>query len=442
MATIKFILQSKNENAPIYIRFSISAKESFKRKTRETVNPENWNPKKGFPKNIISGTERFISNLENLKHKLSKLETFVLKEYQSRTDMDIINGIWLDETINAFYNDGRRIVQLDYLDNYLEYYLNDVLPFRKNRGKEITESTVKKQKTIIRKVQDFLKSQNKRLKVSDYDVAVSNKFEKYLEKQGIAKGTIGRYIKYPKTIISHAKTIDIEVNKNLSEIKGYTTETPTIYITEKELQEIAKITFLNTLHETTKDWLIIGFYTGQRVSDLLQMNAKQLIILDGDLFINLSQKKTKHPILIPVHNEVKKILDKRNGQFPSVFSDNPESAKTIFNNHLRAITKQANINRLDFGKKWNNETKRFDYGQYPLYEIISSHVCRRSFATHNYAKMPTPIIMSVTGHKTEKEFLNYIGKDFNDLSKQMLTYWKQEKENTDVEPQQSTKTAN
>ena len=96
MATIKFILQSKNENAPIYIRFSISAKESFKRKTRETVNPENWNPKKGFPKNIISGTERFISNLENLKHKLSKLETFVLKEYQSRTDMDIINGIWLD----------------------------------------------------------------------------------------------------------------------------------------------------------------------------------------------------------------------------------------------------------------------------------------------------------------------------------------------------------
>ena len=92
------------------------------------------------------------------------------------------------------------------------------------------------------------------------------------------------------------------------------------------------------------------------------------------------------------------------------------------------------------GKKWNEETKRFDYGNYPLYEIISSHVCRRSFATHNYAKIPTPIIMAVTGHKTEKEFLNYIGKDYNDLSREMLTYWKKEKET--AEPQQKNKTAN
>ena len=100
-------------------------------------------------------------------------------------------------------------------------------------------------------------------------------------------------------------------------------------------------------------------------------------------------------------------------------------------NMLEAITKT---------KKWNEETKRFDYGNYPLYEIISSHVCRRSFATHNYAKIPTPIIMAVTGHKTEKEILNYIGKDYNDLSREMLTYWKKEKET--AEPQQKNKTAN
>jgi integrase len=172
------------------------------------------------------------------------------------------------------------------------------------------------------------------------------------------------------------------------------------------------------------------------------MNKKQLITLEGNLFVNLSQKKTKTPVLIPLHDEVKKILDKRNGEFPPKFSDNLESAKTLFNNNLRVIAKQSDLNRLDYGKKWNNETKRFDYGKYPLYEIISSHVCRRSFATHNYAKIPTPIIMAITGHKTEKEFLNYIGKDFNDLSKQMLEYWKQQKETETIKPQQNTKTAN
>jgi hypothetical protein len=50
--------------------------------------------------------------------------------------------------------------------------------------------------------------------------------------------------------------------------------------------------------------------------------------------------------------------------------------------------------------------------------------------------------MAITGHKTEKEFLNYIGKDFNDLSKQMLEYWKEQKEKQDTGTIQNTKTAN
>lgn len=427
MATIKFILQSAQSNAPIYLRFSIGRGNDYKRKTRETINTEIWDAKKGKPKNILSGTAKTLKELETLKQKLSAIESFILDEYKNRNETEIINGIWLDEIITAFYTGGRKLQQLDYLDNYLEYFSSDILPFRKCRGKQIAQSTITKQKSIIRTILDFLQSKNKRFKVSDYDVKLSNEFEIYLANKGVSKNTIGRYVKYPKTIISHAKTLDIKVNNNLSEIKGYTTKTPTIYITETELQDIQKITFLNTNLETAKDWLAIGFYTGQRASDLLQMNKKQITNIDGDLYLNLSQKKTNNDVLIPLKDEVLEILEKRNGNFPDNFSSNIESAKTIFNKHLRTITKQANIDRLEFGKKYDDTTKRYVYGNYPLYDIISSHVCRRSFATHNYIEVPTPIIMSITGHKTEKEFLNYIGKDFNDLSKQMLGYWKKQK---------------
>ena len=48
--------------------------------------------------------------------------------------------------------------------------------------------------------------------------------------------------------------------------------------------------------------------------------------------------------------------------------------------------------------------------------------------------------MAVTGHKTEKEFLNYIGKDFNDQSKKILQYWNTAK--TAPEQLEQTKTAN
>ena len=440
MATIKFSIQSKNTNAPIYARLSISANQYAKRKTSETINPEYWNPKTGSPKKIKSAPEDILINIEDLKQRLSEIETFILEQYRKRDETEIINGIWLEEILNAYYNGGRKIVQLDYLDNYLEYYKTDVLPFRTNRGKRIADATTKKQITIINKINEFAKAGNRRLKVSDWDVSVSNKFEQFLDSQGIAKGTIGRYIKYPKTIINHAKTLNIEVSKNIDEIKGYTTETPTIFLTEKELQAIQKITFLEPQLETAKDWLVIGFYTGQRASDLLQMNPKMFTNIDGNTFINLHQQKTKNGVLIPMHDEVKKIIEKRNGQFPPIFSANIESAKTIFNNHLRTIAKKANITRLDFGKKYDETTKRFIYGQYPLCEIISSHVCRRSFATHNYIKVPTPIIMAVTGHKTEKEFLNYIGKDFNDQSKEILQYWNSAK--TTPEPETQTKTAN
>ena len=442
MATIKFILHSKKENAPIYCYLSLGRGKFYQRKTRETINPDFWNTKTGKPKKIEVATKSQIQNIADVNKILPEIESFIFEQYRKRDETEIIDGNWLNEIITAYYTGGRRLQQLDFLDNYLEYYKTDVLPFVKTRGKKITDATTKKQTILLNKVLDFCKQQNRRLKVSDWDVTISNKFEQFLEKQGLAKGTIGRYVKYPKTFINHAKSLNIEISKNLDQIKGYTAETPTIFISEKELQEIQKLTFLEPQLETSKDWLVVGFYTGQRASDLFSMTPKMFLEIDNTIYINLSQQKTKTKVLIPLHDEVKKILEKRNGQFPPLLSENIDSAKTLFNKHLRTIAKKAKLERLDFGKKYDDENKKYIYGQYPICEIISSHVCRRSFATHNYITVPTPLIMAITGHKTEKEFLNYIGKDFNDLSKEMLKYWNKPKETTTETETLETKTAN
>ena len=101
-----------------------------------------------------------LNDLQKLKQRLTELESYVLEQYRTRKDDEIINGIWLDEIITAFYSGGRKIQQLDYLENYLDYYKTEVLPFRKIRGQRITDSTIKKQITIINKIKDFIKSQN------------------------------------------------------------------------------------------------------------------------------------------------------------------------------------------------------------------------------------------------------------------------------------------
>ena len=160
MATLKFRLLSKKDNAPIYCYFSIGRGKFYQRKTRETINPENWNTKKGEPKNIQSGTQKNLNDLQKLKQRLTELESYVLEQYRTRKDDEIINGIWLDEIITAFYSGGRRIEKLDYLDVYLEHYKTKILPYRKYRGKKITPNTIKKHETLINKLQEFIKSEN------------------------------------------------------------------------------------------------------------------------------------------------------------------------------------------------------------------------------------------------------------------------------------------
>lgn len=100
------------------------------------------------------------------------------------------------------------------------------------------------------------------------------------------------------------------------------------------------------------------------------MNKKMISVVDGAKCINLKQTKISNGVLIPLHDEVIKVLDKYNGEFPPVFSENIDSAIVIFNETLKSLAKCTNLNRIEYGKKWDNIDKRFIYGKYPLYELV------------------------------------------------------------------------
>lgn len=59
--------------------------------------------------------------------------------------------------------------------------------------------------------------------------------------------------------------------------------------------------------------------------------------------------------------------------------------------------------------------------------LISSHACRRSFATNFYGdkNYTTPQLMAITGHTTEGQFLNYIGKTADDWAMQTAKTFKE-----------------
>ena len=114
------------------------------------------------------------------------------------------------------------------------------------------------------------------------------------------------------------------------------------------------------------------------------------------------------------------VLEKRNGEFPPIFSNNSESNKALFNRYLKALCKEAQINTLTEGNAYElgSKTNRKKFGKYEKWRLISSHVCRKSFSSHFYSNplFPTPLLMNITAHSTEKQFLDYIGKKPLDYS--------------------------
>ncbi|WP_375585928.1 hypothetical protein [Cyclobacterium xiamenense] len=61
-------------------------------------------------------------------------------------------------------------------------------------------------------------------------------------------------------------------------------------------------------------------------------------------------------------------------------------------------------------KKYDKLTGRKIFGDFPKYDLITTHSCRRSFATNYHKIIPTPVLMEITGHSRESTFLAYIHK--------------------------------
>lgn len=60
----------------------------------------------------------------------------------------------------------------------------------------------------------------------------------------------------------------------------------------------------------------------------------------------------------------------------------------------------------------------------PKYEAIASHTCRRSFCTNQFLKgMPALLIRKISGHATEKAFLQYIKIDEEKAAEEMAKRW-------------------
>ena len=423
MPTLKYFIKGKRENSTIYVRFAHGRKFDLKSSTPYHVNSKHWNSEKEVIRNITEA-----HNKDKINNKLLLLRTHIHDSYLEDYDKgEKITSVWLKQTIDNFFgqnneSDPNRIV--DYGKRFIEYLPNKV---NSSKGGKlgVSYATIQKYRTVVKKFEGYERHYKTKLYFTDINPTFQKRFIEYLRNvERLGENTIGRMIKFVKTICNEAGLDGIKVNPDMKKLKGFTTKASFIYLNDEEIGKIIRHDFSKTPYlDNARDWLIVGLHTGQRVSDF--MNFKKTTI-KGD-FLEFTQEKTKALTIVPVHDNLKKILLKNNGDFPRKISDQR------FNDYIKEVCKKVGFTQLVEGAKINPQTKRKESGMYAKYELVTSHICRRSFATNHYGKLPTPIIMSITNHSTEKMFLTYIGKTQKDHAEQLKEYWNQMKSNSSTD---------
>jgi len=305
-----------------------------------------------------------------------------------------LDSQWISRIISNEKEKNVKPLFLEYFDMYI-------------KDKESTGSTflmVRRYKTIKNLISKFEASLNRKVFLKDVDIKYAEEFCRYLAKHKYKQSYIFRLTKHLKTVCFHAKAAGYETSNNFELIKSKDKKAYKIYLSLDEIKTIEETPMPTESLDNARDWLVISCFLGQRVSDLMRCKKSLIREINGNQFIDLTQKKTKKEMMIAILPPVRQILEKRNGEFPRPISDQR------YNEYIKEVCKIAGLAELTGGSIYDASLQRDVDSKYEKWKLISSHVGRRSFATNFYGKIPTTYLMAQTGHTTEKSFLEYIGK--------------------------------
>ena len=418
MATIKYSISGNNELANIYIRLRNGRTTDIKIPTGYVIDPKFWSVKLGKVKDTAINSDKINSDF-----KLEKMKLFIfdkLNEEKNHEDIEI-NKDWLYEKIKEFLNPNLYVKNDFFVDLVKEYQNAMKVKINPKTNRLTAPTTIRNFNTTIMRLGKFETHTNKKLRISDINLKFHSEFIEYernvLE---LSQNSISKDIKQIKTICIDAKDRGYKINEQVLTKKFNAPIEPTLFvtITEEEIKRIKLFKGSDYL-ENARDWLIIGCWTGCRVNDLMKLTTTNILkTTNGREFIRYVQSKTNKQVDIPIHQDIKDILN-RLGNFPRPISDQR------FNEWIKLVCKHetVKINDLVHGTRQNPKTHLKEVGMFEKWQLIRSHTCRRSFATNHYHKLSNKVIMAVTGHATEKMLLNYIGETENEHIEDFINAW-------------------
>jgi integrase len=248
------------------------------------------------------------------------------------------------------------------------------------------------------------------LELSDLGLDRLKAFIAHLWNQDYSKGQVNKLQNKLVALLNDCKDNQMPVNDAYKSSKWRVGQPRSskskVVLTKEEVRKIENIE-LPEKWDKVRDRFLIGLYTGQRFSDFIRFSQDTVQTYNGKDYLHFTQKKTKSELKIPTTEKIESIFNKYDGYPPTMTAPH-------FNRTIKKIAEEAGITQ---------EVKQFREYKDGMEEItskkcdlITSHVCRRTFVTLALSKGLSPgEVMKISGHSNLEMLSKYIGGDLDSL---------------------------
>lgn len=414
-----FYLKSKKTiKSSIVLKYYVKdLKKYFEYSTGLSIEVSLWDNVTNRPVKKRSANYDYLTNITLSLNDLDSIFTkyvqnleFNNKGFNSLDAKNYLNNKYKKQT-------SRKVYLLDFIIMFIKEAPNRI---NRNTKRKYSKYNIEEFKKLRNKIESFQRDKRRKIEIEGVTQGVYDEFFLYLEDDlEHAKNYVGQLIKALINILTIAEK-DYQYNvcsdyKN-KEFSVVFENVEAVALSEEEIDRIFNLELTDQRLIKYRTWLIIGVWTGLRKGDL-----ESVEINPDDLMIELIPNKTKDKdikVVIPIHHQIK-IMLKKYGK-PGLLHHGQ------FNESMKVLCEMAGINEMTKGSVLNPETNRKVKGVYPKYKLVSSHTCRRSFATNMYKMKFSEIsIMQITGHKTQQSFLKYIKVTPKEHAEKLLEHWEQ-----------------
>ena len=380
LLTIKFYLKYKDRESLLSMRYRHN-NIVYQYSTGERVHPDDWDDQRHRLKDRKSN---HVSNQTN--RYLERLESAMRETHANLLAKENLTKKYLEEEflkkIGAVAPDSEYLI--DFIDHFIEE--------RKKSG-QYEEATLTNYENVRNKLWAYESERRKHFTFSEIDMEFYYGFMDHLAQFKFKKNYLNKIIRTIKVFMNDA--FDREYHTSLKhKRRGFTVqkeEVFNVYLTDEEVLKIYQLDLTGTPGmDRTRDLFVIACYTGLRYGDI--SNLKDENFQDGKLHVTMAKGGKKHRLVIPCSPIVRMIFFKYH-ELPKA------NANQVMNRQIKDICELAEI-----------DTPTIKDGKtFKKFKLVSTHTARRSFATNSYkAGVPPMLIRSITGHRTEQNFMKYI----------------------------------